>query len=84
MAILIVDLKTWVVAAHGGLITPAIPDSQWPIVAQKNQIGFVSLIVRVKTLSFDPEPVVVIGPLQNPVPLAKGAHGASKEDWVTE
>jgi hypothetical protein len=61
-----------------------MPVSQWLIVAQKNQIGFVSLIVRVKTLSFGPLPVVVIPPLQNPVPLVKGAHGASKEDWVTE
>jgi len=68
----------------GGLITPAIPVSQWPTVAQKNQIGFVSLTVRVKTLAFGPSPVVVIGPLQNPAPLARGAHGESKEDWVTE
>lgn len=27
---------------------------------------------------------VVNAPLQNPVPLAKGAHGDSKVDWVTE
>ena len=65
-------------------MTPFMPDSQWLGVAQKNQIGFVSLIVRVKTLGFSPLPVVVIGPLQNPVPLAKGAHGESKVDWVTE
>lgn len=61
-----------------------MPVSQWLIVAQKNQIGFVSLIVRVKTLLFGPLPVVVIGPLQKPVPLVKVEHGASKEDWVTE
>jgi len=39
--------------------------------------------VRVKTLAFSPL-VVVNAPLQNPVPLAKGAHGDSKVDWVTE
>lgn len=61
-------------------MTPLIPDSQWPGVAQKNQIGFVSLTVRVKTLVFSSLPVVVIAPLQNP----EGAHGESKVDWVTE
>lgn len=36
-----------------------------------------------KTLAFCPL-AVVNAPLQNPVPLAKGAHGDSKVDWVTE
>lgn len=39
--------------------------------------------MRVKTLAFCPL-AVVNAPLQNPVPLAKGAHGDSKVDWVTE
>ena len=41
------------------------------------------MTVRVKTLAFRPL-AVVNAPLQNPVPLAKGAHGDSKVDWVTE
>ncbi|OAF59309.1 hypothetical protein VC83_04400 [Pseudogymnoascus destructans] len=39
--------------------------------------------MRVKTLAFFPL-AVVNAPLQNPVPLANGAHGDSKVDWVTE
>jgi hypothetical protein len=42
------------------------------------------LMTREKTLGFVPSPVVVIAPLQNPAPLARGAHGEPKEDWVTE
>jgi hypothetical protein len=69
----------YVFSTYGGLITPAIPSSQWDGNAQKNQIGFVSLIVRVKTFAFVPL-AVLKAPLKNPVLFASGAHGESNED----
>lgn len=82
-------LFTWAAAAWysarvedpsvGPLITPAMPSSQWLGKAQKNQIGFVSLIVIVNEFAFVPL-VVVNRPLKKPW----FTQGESNIDCVTE
>jgi len=64
----------------GALIAPTIPRRQWPVVLQKNQMGSLSLVIRiVNCFSF-------CRPESKPVPLVpfKYTQGLWKELCVTE
>ena len=67
--------------SHGGLITIAIPELQWPICAQYSQTGSVLFTVVTKTWLSVPL-LGVKKPLK--IPGVDGWQGLAKVDWATE